>query len=351
MNLVVTRAPFRVSFAGGGTDLPTFYERESGAVLSATIDKYVYVMINRRNPLFKQGIRFSQSPLGSIQGNEQPPDPFQYPIRVSYSSTENVHSIDELQHPIVREALRFLDIDEALEISTMADVPAGTGLGSSSTFAVALLHALHLFKGDRVAPDKLASEAAHLEVNVLGRPIGKQDHYAAAFGGFNLFRFLPNGEVEVESVGPEIDAQNHLFPYLMLLYTGVCRDASAILSVQKANVPNKLVDLVAMKNHAYKLHNLARNGFNPTTFGKILHESWIRKRALAPGVSNSRIDRYYEGAMRAGALGGKICGAGGGGFLLLVVAPDKRASVRAAAADLAEMEFRFERSGSEVLIR
>src|SRR3989338_2661900 len=351
MNLIVARAPFRVSFAGGGTDLLSFYRIEYGAVFSTTIDKYVYVIINRRDPLFKQGIRLSQSALGNIKGPEAAVNPFQYPIRVSYSSTENVSSIDELQHPIVREALRLLNIDTPMDISTMADVPAGTGLGSSSTFAVALLHALHVFKGEPVTPDLLASEAAYIEVEVLGRPIGKQDHYAAAFGGLNLFRFISNGKVQVEAVGSEGLAERHLFPYLMLLYTGISRDAASVLSEQKANMIHRHEDLVAMRDHAVQLDSLIKNGFNPIDFGLILHETWIRKRTLASGITNSQIDHYYEIAMQAGALGGKICGAGGGGFLLLVVAPDKRRNIREALAGLPELEFRFEQSGSTVVIK
>ena len=351
MSLVVSRAPFRVSFAGGGTDLSSFYRMERGAVFSTTIDKFVYIIINRRNLLFKHGIRFSQSALGKVKEGDALSDPFQYPIRVSYSSTENVSSIDELQHPIVREALRLLNIDTPMDISTMADVPAGTGLGSSSTFAVALLHALHAFKGEHVTPDQLAAEAAHIESDVLGRPIGKQDHYAAAFGGLNLFYFFPNGEVKVEPVGSPNLIERNLFPYLMLLFTGVCRDASSILSEQKDNTVHRHEDLAAMRDHAFHLDSLVRNGFNPADFGRILHESWLRKRTLASGITNSRIDQYYEVARQKGALGGKICGAGGGGFLLLVVAPEKRRSIREALADLSELEFRFGESGSEVLIQ
>ncbi|MFQ5804365.1 MAG: hypothetical protein ACE5JQ_15860, partial [Candidatus Methylomirabilales bacterium] len=263
MSLIVTRAPFRVSFVGGGTDLPSFYEREDGAVLSTTIDKYVYVIINRRGPLFKGGIGLSCSPLGHItdaESVERPPDPFQYPIRVSYSSTENVQKVGELQNPIVREALRLLEIDDPMDIATVADVPARTGLGSSSSFAVALLQALHTFKGEEVSVAQLAVEAAHIEIERLGRPIGKQDHYAAAFGGLNLFRFHMNGDVSVERLGQSALPTRPLFPYLMLLYTGVLRDATSILAEQKAKTGNRYLDLITIREHAHQLERMLRDG-------------------------------------------------------------------------------------------
>ena len=350
MTLILTCAPFRISFAGGGTDLPSFYKKEYGAVLSSTIDSYIYVMINGRKSLFKQGIRFSQSALSTMQEEHYPSDPFQYPIRVSYSSTENVHKVDELQHPIVREALRLLEIDAPMDIATIADIPAGTGLGASSTFAVACLHALHAFKGEQVTPDQLASEAAHIEINMLGRPGGKQDHYAAAFGGFNLLTFYPDGEVGVQPVGSQDLIEKRLFSCLMLFYTGVCRDSATILMNQEANTAARHGDLIVMRDHARKLGRFMSDGLNPIDFGQILHKTWMHKRTLASGITNSRIDEHYEIALRAGALGGKICGAGGGGFLLLMAKPERRKAVREALSDLPEMEFRFQSKGSQILL-
>ena len=335
MSFVATRAPFRVSFAGGGTDLSSFYKSGYGAVLSTTIDKYVYVMINCRNILFGQGID----------------DPFQYRIRLSYSSTENVLRPGELKHPIVREALGFLGIDEPMDIATMADVPGGTGLGSSGTFAVALLHALHSFRGEDVGREQLAEEAAHIEIDILGRPVGKQDHYAAAFGGLNLIQFLANGEVTVNSVGSREMLEHQLFPSLMLLYTGMSRDAGEVLSEQKANVPRVHDDLVTMRDHAHQLEQLLDGGFHVRRFGEVLHGTWMRKRKLATTISNGQIDRWYDLALEAGALGGKICGAGGGGFLLLVVEPGLRAAVREALHELREMDIGYESEGSQVISR
>jgi len=331
---VVTRAPFRVSFAGGGTDLPSFYEREYGAVLSTTIDKYVYVMINKCRPLLSRGVD----------------DPGRHRIRLSYSATENVQRPDELNHPIVRESLKFLDLDIPMDIATMADVPAGNGLGSSSTFTVALLHGLHAVKGEEVGPEQLASEASHVEIDLVGRPVGKQDHYAAAFGGLNMFQFNNDHAVAVRPVSnPEL-AQSQLFPCLMLLYTGKSRDATSILSEQQANVEDLEDDLLAMRDHAHQLEQLFHNGFSARSFGEILHETWTRKRQLTPSISNRQIDRWYERAMKAGALGGKICGAGGGGFLLLVAEPERRAVVREALRELMELSIAYEPEGSRMLV-
>ena len=334
LEFVVTRAPLRISFAGGGTDLPSFYERECGAVVSATIDKYVYVMINRCRPLLSRGID----------------DPGRYRIRLSYSCTENVQRIDELKHPIVREALKLLDLDIPMDIATMADVPAGNGLGSSGTFSVALLHALHLIKGEEPSPEQLAAEAAHIEIDILDRPVGKQDHYAAAFGGLNAIQFLSDGGVTVRPVGsPEIP-EGQLFPHLMMLYTGVSRDASTVLSSQRENVDRLSHELNKMKDHAHQLEMLFNGEFCLRRFGEVLHGNWMQKRTLSDNITTAQIDAWYDLAMEAGAIGGKICGAGGGGFLLLVVESAQRAAVRGALKDLTELSIGFEPRGTQVLL-
>lgn len=334
MEFVVTRAPFRISFAGGGTDIPSFYEREFGEVVSATIDKYVYVMINQCRPILSSGID----------------DAGRYRIRLSYSSTENVQRADELAHPIVKEALRLLDLDIPMDIATMADVPAGTGLGSSGTFSVALLQALHLIKGENVGPEQLAEEASHIEIDVLGRPVGKQDHYAAAFGGLNAIRFLASGEVKVRPVMSFDGLSSQLFPHLMLLYTGVSRDAGKVLAEQLENAECISDELLTMRDHAQQMEKLFKDGFCPQRFGELLHGNWMRKRSLASSITTSRIDNWYDRALGAGALGGKICGAGGGGFLLLAVDPQRRSAVREALSDLTELSFGYEPHGSQVLI-
>ena len=333
-DFIVTRAPLRISFAGGGTDLPSFYQKEYGAVLSSTIDKYVYIIINQSRPLLDRGID----------------DPVRYRIRLSYAITENVQHPDQLQHPIVRAAIKLLDVDVPMDIATMADVPAGTGLGSSGTFTVALLQALHLIKGERAGAAQLASEAAHIEINILGRPVGKQDHYAAAFGGLNMIQFMSNEDVTVSPAGsPELIEQK-LFPCLMVLYTGISRNAATVLDEQKQNVANLSDDLTTMRSHAHQLDQLIDREFSPERLGEVLHGTWLRKQKLASGITNGEIDRWYEIAMEAGALGGKISGAGGGGFLLLVVDPKRRMEVRQAMSELPELSIRHEPRGSHALL-
>jgi len=334
LDFVVARAPLRVSFAGGGTDIPSFYQREHGAVVSTTIDKYVYVMINRCRPILSRGID----------------DPWRYRIRLSYGSTENVQHLDELKHPLVREALRLLDLDIPLDIATMADVPAGNGLGSSATFTVALLHALHWVKGEKVSREQLAAEAANIEIDILGRPVGKQDHYAAAFGGLNAIDFFGNGDVRVRPLASNGDLHQELFPSLMLLYTGVSRDASAVLNQQRENADCVVDDLVTMRDYAHRLENLLCDGFRLDRFGEVLHRNWMRKRTLASEITSEQIDQWYDKAMAAGAVGGKICGAGGGGFLLLAVEPQRRTAVREALNELSELAFGYEPKGSQILL-
>ena len=334
MDFIVTRAPLRISFAGGGTDLPSFYQRDHGAVLSATINKYVYVIINQSRPLLDQGVD----------------DPVRYRIRLSYATTENVQRPAQLQHPIVREALKLLDLDIPMDIATMADVPAGTGLGSSGTFGVTLLHGLHLVKGEEVSPQQLASEAAHIEIEILGRPVGKQDHYAAAFGGLNLIRFLSDGNVSVTPAASTDMIKNSLFPSLLLFYTGKSRDAAAVLQEQQRNVDSLANDLEYMRDQAYQLQTLLEDRFSPRDLGDSLHRSWVLKRNLASGITNNNINYWYDRAIQAGAVGGKISGAGGGGFLLLVVEPDSRAEVREALSELPELSIGYESRGSQVML-
>jgi len=326
VGFVVTRTPLRVSFAGGGTDLPGFYERDGGAVLSTTIDKHLYVTVKRHGELFNEG------------------------FRLNYSLTEHVRALDEIQNHIARECLRLLHVDPPLYISTVADVPDFSGLGSSSSFAVGLLNALHAMRGERVSAGQLAEEASHVEIDILKRPIGKQDHYAAAFGGVNFFRFLPGGSVTVESQHLAPGLIERLFDHLLMVWTGIQRDAGVVLSEQNANISNRLDHLQEMREHAEQLQALIRNGFSPVEFGRVLDDTWSLKRQLASKITNDRIDQWYQQAKQAGAVGGKICGAGGGGFLLLVTPPDRRDVVRRAVADMTELPIRYEAHGSRVLL-
>ncbi|HEY5914988.1 MAG TPA: GHMP kinase [Verrucomicrobiae bacterium] len=325
--IVVTRTPLRVSFAGGGTDLADFYEQGYGAVFSTAIDKYIYVTVKRHSELFDE------------------------PIRINYSITELVESLDGIKNNIARESLRLLKVDPPIYISTVGDLPAATGLASSSSFAVGLLNALHAYRGERVSPGQLAEEATHIEVNVLKEPIGKQDQYAAAFGGLNFFRFNPGGAVTVEPVRVGTSFLEDLFDNVLMFWTGIQRDASSVLTEQKQNIPARLQYLEKMRGHAHDLHALAASGpFEAAAFGRILHESWQLKKQLASTISGPKIDSYYERARQAGAEGGKICGAGNGGFLLFIARPAKHAAVRQALSDLLEVPIRFEVHGSRVLL-
>jgi D-glycero-alpha-D-manno-heptose-7-phosphate kinase len=333
-DFIITKAPFRVSFAGGGTDLASYYKSDYGAVVSTAIDKYVYVIINQCRPILHRGVD----------------DISRHRIRLSYSSTENVEHAVDLTHPIVRESMRLLDLDTPMDIATMADVPAGTGLGSSGTFSVALLHALHLSKGEEVDREQLASEAAKVEIQCLDRPVGKQDHYASAYGGLNAIRFNSDESVDVRPLGNSREMIEQLFPNLLLLYTGVSRDAATILSEQNQNSSALTSELTSIRRDAETVEGLLAGNLDIESFGQVLHETWSSKRKLSSSISNGDIDHWYNTAMKAGAIGGKLCGAGGGGFLLLVVKPEQRAAVNQALGDLSELSIGYEPRGSISLL-
>jgi D-glycero-alpha-D-manno-heptose-7-phosphate kinase len=324
--LVVTRTPLRISFAGGGTDLPDFYNINGGAVISAAVDKYVYVTVKRHSEIFNE------------------------PIRINYSRTEQVNTVSEIENNIARECLRFMAIEPPIYISTVADLPASSGLGGSSCFTVGLLHALHAYRGERVTAGQLAEEACYIEIEVLKEPIGKQDQYAVAFGGLNVFRFMPGGAVTVEPQRAVKGALAHLFSNIMMFWTGHSRPASMVLTVQKANTLNNLEVLRQMRDDAYELQHLCCAPIiDPRSFGQALHRGWGLKRMLASSISNEQIDLSYNRAMAAGAEGGKLCGAGGGGFLMFVVRPENRERVREALSDLPQVSLGYEVHGSRVL--
>lgn len=326
--MIVTRTPLRVSFFGGGTDLSEFYRREAGACLSTAINRYVYVTVKRHSDLFFE------------------------PIRLNYSISEQVNTIDEIKNNIAREALKFLNIDPPIYISTVGDVPASTGLGGSSAYAVGLLNALHAFKGERVSAGQLADEACHIEIEVLKEPIGKQDQYAAAFGGMNLFTFKPDDGVTVEHL-----AMNHkgplagLFSSMLMFWTGHQRDTSAVLSEQSKNTASKMDQLRKMRDQAHELHKLIANGqIDVPGCGEFLDQAWKLKRGLASLITNNQIDDWYAAGRKAGAWGGKLCGAGGGGFLMFVAPPEKHDAIRASLPGLVEMQVGFESHGSRVVV-
>ena len=322
--MIISRTPFRVSFVGGGTDLPDFYRFKPGAVVSTAIDKYMYITVNKR---------------------------FDDTIRVSYSKTEIVNRVAEIKHPIVREALKLVAITKAIEIVSIADVPAGTGLGSSSSFTVGLLNALYAYRGVLKSAEELAREACHIEIDILGEPIGKQDQYIAAYGGLRHIQFNPDETVFIEMVMCPKGYKGELSRNLMLFYTGDCRQANSILKEQKANTeqPDKRKILTQMRDLALEMKHCLVNNSALDTFGGLLHQGWMLKRGLVSSISNTQIDEYYDRALAAGALGGKIVGAGGGGFLLLCCPLEKQEKVQEALSRLVPMAFSFEPEGSKII--
>jgi len=320
--MIISRTPFRISFAGGGTDLAAFYREEKGAVTSSTIDKYVYITVNKR---------------------------FDSTLRISYSKTEIVDNADQVQHRIVREALRLTGLKQGLEITSIADLPAGTGMGSSSAFTVGLLNALHAYAGRHTSAAQLAEEACRIEIDILGEPIGKQDQYASAYGGLNHIEFNPDGTVYVNPVISRRETREELGLNLMLFYTGVTRSASSVLVKQKEDTTAKLAVLREMRDISDRMAEVFQAGRRLHEFGELLHEAWLLKRSVTSGISNPDIDRWYEAAREGGALGGKLLGAGGGGFLLFFVERQNRRAVAERLADLRELPFRLEPEGSKII--
>lgn len=304
--------------------MAAYYERQTGAVLSTGIDRYMYLSSHR---FFEPG-----------------------QIRAKYSQTETVEKVSELKHPIIRTALEVMGIHGGIEISSIADVPSGTGMGSSSSFTVGLLHNLAVWSGRYLSKDELARMACEIEIEKLGEPIGKQDQYAAAFGGLNLIEFMPDGSVRVEPQHMAQERKTVLESRLLMYYTGTQRSASAILSEQKQNVAqkDKFAALSEMVSLVYELRKVLYGG-DLDDFGRILHQNWELKRALASGISNGAIDQAYDAALKAGALGGKLLGAGGGGFLLFYCREECQAAVNHALSGLRPFAFRFENEGSKLI--
>jgi D-glycero-alpha-D-manno-heptose-7-phosphate kinase len=324
--MIISQTPLRMSFAGGGSDLPAFYRKYGGAVVSTAIDKFVYVGVNKK---------------------------FDDSIRISYSRTEEVATVDEIEHRLVREALRMLSIPGGLEITSIADIPSrGTGMGSSSSFAVGLLHALHAYRQEYVSPETLGDESSRLEIDLCGELIGKQDQYAAACGGFNFIEFHRDNAVSVCPIicGREMIAE--LQRWLMMFYTGMTRRAGTILNHQSASMENdcgKQEAVRAMVALAHRLRDeLQRERLE--SIGDILRENWELKKRLAEGISNPEIEGWYERALNRGAIGGKLLGAGAGGFLLFFVPPHRQNAVRDALSDLRQIPFGFERQGSRIIL-
>lgn len=323
--MIISRTPLRISFVGGGSDLPAFYCKHLGAVVSTAINKYIYITVNRK---------------------------FDNTIRVSYSKTEIEDHVKKIRHELVREALRLVGIDGGIEITSISDIPSeGTGLGSSSSYTVGLLNALYAFKGQYVGAEHLARQACEIEITMLKKPIGKQDQYIASYGGLQFIQFNQDGSTYVDPIICRPDTKWILKRNLLLLYTGITRSADTILIEQKYNTEKnsrirknmmKMVDLVQVMREA-----LSNNSLD--SFGKLLHENWVLKKQMALHVSNQAIDTWYETARKNGAFGGKILGAGGGGFLLLYAPESTHENILRWLPNLTPVSFEFEPQGSKII--
>jgi D-glycero-alpha-D-manno-heptose-7-phosphate kinase len=323
--MIIVRSPLRISFAGGGTDLREYYRDGFGAVCSMAIDKYVHVAINNFATYFPH--RF----------------------RIAYSQIELTQDAASIKHPIVRETLKLHNIRGGIDISVMADIPAGTGMGSSSTFTVSMLHALHAFRNRLASKEQLAEEASRIEIDLLKEPIGKQDQYAASFGGINLFRFHANEQVSVEPLPMSRQATEQLTSHLMLFYLGGNRDASAILRQQSSKMRTHRSELDKMREQALRCAQIL-TGVRPLEeLGELLYEGWLLKKRLAEDITNPSVDAAVEGALQAGASGGKLLGAGGTGFLLLFVRPDRHDPVRKAMSGYPQVCFGVDTMGSSLI--
>ena len=322
--MIISRTPFRISFFGGGTDYNGWFSENRGAVLATTIDKYCYITCRYLPPFFE------------------------YKSRIIYSEMEHVHGIDDIDHPSVREVLRFLKITEGIEIHHDGDLPARTGLGSSSSFTVGLLNSLYALKGTMVTKERLAKEAIHVEQEMIKENVGCQDQTLAAYGGFNYIEFGGPTHLRVQPLTIPMAKLNLLQHHLMVFFTGFSRTASQIAQHQIKNIPNKKAELGRMHEMVQEAID-ALNSNDLLKFGKLLDESWKLKRSLSDKISTEHVDQMYEAAIRAGALGGKLLGAGGGGFILFFVEPHQKPKVRAALKDLLEVPIKFENLGSQII--
>jgi D-glycero-alpha-D-manno-heptose-7-phosphate kinase len=325
--MILSRAPVRFSLGGGGTDLPSYANQHGGFLVAAAIDKYIYLALHRR---------------------------FQEDIRLAYSKTEIVPSVDQIEHPIFRETMKMVGVTRQVELHSMADVPANSGLGSSSTFTVALINALHAYKREALTAAQLAELACKVEIDTLKEPIGKQDQYIAAYGGVTAFTFEKDGTVHAERVPMSDDSLEELENNLLIFYSGIERRASSVLKEQaktiKSNADDAVQRMHRIKELGYETKKLLMTG-NVDRFGELLHEHWTNKRKLASNMTDPVIDEHYDSAIRAGAIGGKLMGAGGGGFFMFYVRPDakRRVSDILKARGLRPLRFRFDMDGARIM--
>jgi len=323
--MIISKTPFRISFFGGGTDYPVWYNDNSGAVLGTTIDKYCYITCRHLPPFFN------------------------HKHRIVYSKIENVNDVCDIEHPAVKATLNFMNIKEGMEIHHDGDLPARTGLGSSSSFTVGLLHSLYALKGVMPTKLRLAKEAIHVERGILKETVGSQDQVLASLGGFNRIDFASNDEIKVQPIIMTADRLSGLQKHLMLFFTGFSRFASKIAEEQVANTHKKKKELSRMHEMVNEAMGIVSDERDIVDFGKLLHESWIIKHSLTDKISTPEIDDIYDTALRAGAIGGKLLGAGGGGFMLFFARPEDQPAVKKTLSKLLHVPFNFENSGSEII--
>jgi D-glycero-alpha-D-manno-heptose-7-phosphate kinase len=322
--MIVSKTPLRMSYVGGGSDLPSFYREEEGAVLSTSIDKYIYVAVNKK---------------------------FDGKIRLSYSKTEEVNELSEIEHPLVREALGMLSISGGIEIASMADIPSrGSGLGSSSSFTVALLNALYAFKNKYVSKETLAKQSCEIEIDRCKEPIGKQDQYAAAYGGLNLIRFHPDDSVSVDPVICKPETIKRIDESTLVFFTGRTRSASEVLKNQSdaMKLEGRRVLMRRMVGLAFELKKELESG-DVENFGSILDENWRLKSQLTSGITDPKIDEWYCRGIQAGASGGKLLGAGNGGFIMFFAPPENHEKIKTSLSGLTPIKFGFDRNGAQIV--
>ena len=323
--MIINRTPFRISFFGGGTDYPSWYLKHGGSVLSTSIDKYCHITCRVLPPFFE------------------------HRMRIVYAKTETCQNIDEIQHPSVREVLRFLKLDQGFEIHHDGDLPARSGVGSSSSFTVGLLHALYAHQGIMPSKKQLALESIHIEQNLIKETVGSQDQACVAYGGLNQIDFFTNGEIEIRPLTLSTARTEELNSHLMLFYTGIKRTASDVAASYAHNIDSRYKLLARIQEMVNEAVNILCSNSCICKFGELLHESWMLKKDLSSDVSTPMVDAFYERARGAGAIGGKITGAGGGGFLLLFVPPSAQMTVREALGEQILVPFHFEFSGSQII--
>lgn len=324
--MIITRTPFRISFFGGGTDYPAWFEQNSGSVLATTINKYCYISCRYLPPFFD------------------------HKHRIVYSKIETVKDVEEIQHPVVRAALRYMNIEEGLEIHHDGDLPSRTGLGSSSSFTVGMLNTLYALKGEMVSKDRLAAEAIHMERDILKESVGSQDQVLAALGGFKRIDFHPDHSISETPVILNPEKQKDLERHIMLFYTGISRFASQVAEKKIQSIPGKNRELRIMHQMVGQAMDILTNGQPLSEFGELLNESWKLKRSLAQGITTPLVDEIYNAAMEAGALGGKLLGAGGGGFVLIFARPEDQPKIRERLRGLLCIPVSFEAEGSQVIV-